>query len=530
MAKRIIVLSGPVAARKTSLVAGLVRDYDLEALKTRQLINQHNGGDVERRHLQAAGEALDRETGGIWVADALAASVQAMPVDAMVIVDSVRIERQVRAIREKFGSRVTHIHLTAPMEILEARYASRRGHVQELSSYQEVRANATEQGVEALAEIADVVIDTHDASEDEVTVRAAGHLGLYGRSIDRLVDVLVGGQYGSEGKGQVSAYLAQEYGLLVRVGGPNAGHKVYEVPDPYTFHLLPSGTRVSTADVAIGPGAVLSIPTLQREIADCGLTPTRLFIDPNAMIIDPSDILREEERLRGPIGSTAQGVGVATARKVMRTAADPPVVLAGQVNELRPFVRDTREVLERAFARGQRVFLEGTQGTGLSLHHGSYPFVTSRDTTVSGCLAEAGIAPGRVRKIVMVCRTYPIRVAGESGPLANELTWDEVAARSGIPIEELNRNEKTSTTKRARRVAEFDWALLRRAVSLNGPTDIALTFADYLDIKNRDAHRHEQLTADTVRFIEKLERFASAPVSLIATRFHTHSIIDRRNW
>jgi len=130
----------------------------------------------------------------------------------------------------------------------------------------------------------------------------------------------------------------------------------------------------------------------------------------------------------------------------------------------------------------------------------------------------------------MVCRTYPIRVEGPSGPIGMELSWDEISRRSGIPAEELERTEKTSTTKRRRRVAEFDWTLLRRAASLNGPTDIALTFVDYLSIKNRDARRFEQLTEETIRFIEEVERVAAAPVSLIATRFHVRSIIDRRAW
>lgn len=130
----------------------------------------------------------------------------------------------------------------------------------------------------------------------------------------------------------------------------------------------------------------------------------------------------------------------------------------------------------------------------------------------------------------MVCRTYPIRVEGTSGPMQTELSWEEIARRSEIPLEEIQRAEKTSTTGRRRRVGEFDWTLLRRAASLNGPTDIALTFVDYLSIRNRDARRFEQLTQETIRFIEQVERVAAAPVSLIATRFHYRSIIDRRAW
>jgi adenylosuccinate synthase len=174
--------------------------------------------------------------------------------------------------------------------------------------------------------------------------------------------------------------------------------------------------------------------------------------------------------------------------------------------------------------------LEGTQGTSLSVHHGPYPFVTSRDTTVAGCLADAGIATSRVRKIVLVCRTFPIRVGGPSGPMALEISYEELAARSKIPIEELKTTEKTTTTKRQRRLAEFDWEQLRRSVLLNGPTDIALTFVDYLDIKNREAFRFDQLTNETLRFIEEVERVSGQPVTLISTKFNWRNVIDRRSW
>jgi adenylosuccinate synthase len=230
------------------------------------------------------------------------------------------------------------------------------------------------------------------------------------------------------------------------------------------------------------------------------------------------------------VGSTGQGVGAATSRKILRTAADPAVQLAKDTPLLATFIKPTLEVLETAFSVGARIFLEGTQGTGLSLHHGTYPYVTSRETSSSGCLAEAGIAPGRLRKTVMAIRTYPIRVGGNSGPMQNEQSWQTISERSGIPLEELLKAERTTTTNRERRVAEFDWALLRKAASLNGPTDIALTFADYITIKNRRARRFEQLTEPTLRFIEEIERVASAPVSMITTRFDARSIIDRRAW
>lgn len=179
--------------------------------------------------------------------------------------------------------------------------------------------------------------------------------------------------------------------------------------------------------------------------------------------------------------------------------------------------------------------LEGTQGTSLSLHHGFYPHVTSRVTTSAACLAEAGLAARHVRRVVMVCRTYPIRVGNSvegktSGFMSQPITFQDIADRSGIPLSELTSSEVGSVSHRPRRVAEFDWAQFRRSMLLNGPTDIALTFADYFGIDNRAAYRYEQLNDDTLRFIEEMEKVGGVPVSMISTAFNDRNIIDRRMW
>ncbi len=117
-----------------------------------------------------------------------------------------------------------------------------------------------------------------------------------------------------------------------------------------------------------------------------------------------------------------------------------------------------------------------------------------------------------------------------NGRLAKELDWTVIERRSGHKKDELRSSEKTSTTNRLRRVGEFEWDLLRKSASLNAPTDVALTFTDYLKKKYRNARRFEQLDGDTIQFIEEIERISGAPVSLISTRFHSRSIIDRRSW
>lgn len=256
----------------------------------------------------------------------------------------------------------------------------------------------------------------------------------------------------------------------------------------------------------------------------------RLAIDPQAMVIVENDI-KAEAQLKKAIASTGRGVGAAMARRILDRGK---AKLARDYADLKPYMRYSAEVFDEAYARGGRIFLEGTQGTHLSLYHGSYPFVTSRDTTVAGCLAEAGIPPARVRKVVMACRTYPIRVESPpnktSGRMTQEIDWDTVAERAGLDATELKKNERTSTTDRQRRVAEFDWAQLRRSAQLNGPSDIALTFVDYIHAANKDARRFDQLTGETIQFIEEVETVAQAPVTLISTRFHSRSVIDRRSW
>lgn len=535
MARGIVVLSGPICAGKTELGNELIRRFPerVHRFKTHEWIQERQGASAERDALQGGGEELDRRTKGYWVRDELARRIVDLPSDAIVLVDAARIKSQIDGLRDAFGAAVTHVHLKAPDAELEKRFKRRRGQVRERRSFRTARRNATERAIDELEHVADLVIDSNRNTPTDLGVRVASRIGLYAKGNDRLVDVLVGGQYGSEGKGQVAAYLSREYDVLVRVGGPNAGHSVYGRP-PTKFRHLPSGTIVADgARIVLGPGAVLRLDVLSDEIAEAQLDPGRLSIDPQAMIIEAKD-RRFEKKLVSSIGSTGQGVGAATARKVLRGQWHGPVCLAKDHPGLADYIRETADVLEKAYARGSNIFLEGTQGTALSLHHGRYPHVTSRDTTVGGCLAEAGIAPSRVNRIVLVCRSYPIRVqdpdGGTSGEMSREISWAEVARRCDYSAAKLRRDERTTTTNRQRRVAEFDWSLFRRSVSLNGPTDVALTFADYIGSGNQDARRFEQLNAETIRFIQEMEGVSSAPVSLIATRFHYRSIIDRRAW
>lgn len=532
MSKVVVALSGPVASGKSTLAERLAARYGATVVKSHDLLEQRaterSGKRLgERRALQEFGELLDSETGGAWLADAVAALADTLEDRSVVVVDAIRIQAQIDALRARFGRQVVHVHVHAPVEDLAARYPHKAGVITELPTYADVLANPTEQGVQHLAGTADISINTAQNTPADVEVRAAARLGLLPSPGEQLVDVLVGGQYGSEGKGNIAFYLAAEYDVLVRVGGPNAGHKV--PTDPVMTHRsLPSGTLANpSARLVIGPGAVLNVDVLLEEIGRCPGAHERLVIDPQAMLITADDIAAEDG-LDAAIGSTRQGVGAASARRI--TGRKGGVQLAKDHADLRPYLRETGEVLDDSFGKGQRVLLEGTQGTSLSLMHGPYPYVTSRDTTSSGCLAEAGINPRRVRRVVVVTRTHPIRVGGDSGPMSQEVTWDAVIERSGLDATRVKAAEVGSVTERQRRVGEFDWQQLRRAAELNGATDIALTFADYHRPGNDQAYRFEQLHSDTIRFIQEIESVAGSPVSLIATRFTPRSVIDRREW
>lgn len=536
MIERVILLSGPISCGKTTLAERLASKFNIKIFRSRDVlrIKLKEYLSKNRRELQLAGERLDKRTKGVWVRDALQKWLQDNPSVNEVIVDSVRIMSQIEHIRESYGARVIHVHLTAPLAELEKRYRSRKNLDQEGSlTYAKARDDPTEQQIEKLSKVADVVIDTKRCLPEDVLVRVVSHLNIRSGKGRGYVDVLVGGQYGSEGKGQIAAYLAPEYDLLVRVGGPNAGHTVYEEPEPFTHHHLPSGTRRCEVDLLIGPGATLNVEDLLQEIAECQVEVDRLRIDQQAMIIT-EDHIKSEKKLGEKIGSTKQGVGAAMAARI-NERYNPPI-LARDVTNLKSYIANAVDVLERVFSKGGSVLLEGTQGTGLSLYHGKYPYVTSRDTTVSGCLSEAGISPDRVRRVIMVCRTYPIRVTvddptkGTSGPMSQEINWDEVGKRSGLDPKILSQKELTSTTSKLRRVGEFDWALLRKATLLNRPTDIALTFTDYLTKRNIDAKRFEQLDPETINFIQEVELVAGARVSLISTGFNPRCIIDRRSW
>jgi len=540
--KIILVLSGEICSGKTTLSRKLVEQFDFQYCETKaglQLFykKELKGKAIDRSLLQKYGEQLDSKYDGNWVLKYFA---QLFDKDfekhSFYVVDACRIESQIKHLRDAYSFSVCHIHLKASAKSLEERYYDRdeltglsKEEVKE--KYLVYKSNATEKQVNSFEKEADLIIDTDRCNVQDVLIRVASFLKLLPSTHTKLVDSIIGGQFGSEGKGQIAAHIAPEYDCLLRVGGPNAGHTVFEKPEKHVFHLLPSGThRNPNALLLIGPGAVLSLDKLEEEINRYGIETGRLIIDENAVIISKEDV-ENESKLKQTISSTGQGVGYATANNIIARLKAEDNHKAKNFKKLKPYIGSTANELEKLYRDNKKILLEGTQGSGLSLHHGIYPYVTSRDTCISGTLSEAGISPKRVRKIILVTRTYPIRVGGTSGTFnSNEIDWATVAERSGKDAELLENTEKTTTTKKDRRVAEFSWSMFRRACELNSPTDIALTFSDYISIKNEKARRYDQLTMETRQLIEEIERCSGVKVSLIGTCFDYRAIIDRRNW
>lgn len=221
---------------------------------------------------------------------------------------------------------------------MRERYARRAHREPEPGSYDEAATNETEQMVESLGDICDVLIDTARSTQEDVLVRTAARVGLYQQLHGAHVDVAIGGQWGSEGKGHIAAFISREYDYLIRVGGPNAGHTV--IDPSYTFRLLPSGTlHNSGAKILIGPGMTIDVDILLREISDCDVGVDRLFIDPQAVIIEASDLAYERDTL-AEISSTQKGGGYASARRLMRNRLKgaEPVRLARDIEILKPYL------------------------------------------------------------------------------------------------------------------------------------------------------------------------------------------------
>lgn len=293
------------------------------------------------------------------------------------------------------------------------------------------------------------------------------------------VTVVVGGQAGSEGKGAITARLHRDrrYDWAVRVGGPNAGHTVVHSTRrearPVALRQLPVAAIADPlCNLVIAAGSEIDPAVLQEEIdlvEGLGIpVHDRLYVDREATIIDPE--FGEIEQAVIGSGTTGKGIGVARAMRALRW---PDLKRAEDLEETwSARVVDTQALLWFALEHDKSIMIEGTQGYKLGSHAGAWPHVTSGDCRAIDMLAMAGLPPQDTDTWV-VLRSYPIRIAGNSGPLEHETTWEEI----GVPP------EFTTVTKKMRRVGEWNEEWARQSVRLNSrpnrPASLAITFADY---------------------------------------------------
>lgn len=346
--------------------------------------------------------------------------------------------------------------------------------------------------------------------------------------------VVVGGQFGGEGKGKITAHLCRKYNfdIAVRCGGPNSGHTITNNDKPTVLRQIPAGVVNPHTKLCLAAGCLIDLEVLLKEIDLFSLTPDRLGIDHHAVIIEKKYAQEEEGMGFGNrIGSTCSGTGIAVAKRVLR---DKDLKLAKDMLELKPYLTDVSMKIITSRLNGEKIVIEGTQGFGLSVYHSPYyPYATSRDTTASGFLSEVGVSPLAVSDIIMVVRTFPIRVGGNSGLLPHEIDWETIQRESGYPYQI---QEFTSVTKRLRRVARFNLELVKRATMVNMPTHIALMGVDYLDYRNKGAKHYDDLTQKTKDFISWLEgeleechpeRSERVRISFIGTGPADYELINR---
>ena len=330
--------------------------------------------------------------------------------------------------------------------------------------------------------------------------------------------VLLGAQWGDEGKGKATDILGDRVDYVVRYqGGNNAGHTVVIGDQKYALHLLPSGILSPNVIPVIGNGVVIDPAVLLEEIKglnERGIDTSKLVISSNAHLITPyhRTIDKVSERFLGKakIGTTGRGIGPAYADKISRIGIrvqdlfdesilqkkiegalkDKNQVLTkvfnrkdmevseileeylGYADILRPYVTDTALLLNKALEQGKTVLLEGSQGTLLDVDHGTYPFVTSSNPTAGGACTGSGIGPTKIERVIGIVKAYTTRVG--SGPFPTELENED-----GEKLRTIG-HEYGTTTGRNRRCGWYDAPIARFAVRINGLTDFFLTKLDVL--------------------------------------------------
>lgn len=299
------------------------------------------------------------------------------------------------------------------------------------------------------------------------------------------IDIVVGLQFGDEGKGATCVMLEQafrEYSFSVRVGSSTAEHRFRYNDKNYRFRVLPSLAVFSHVDLLLGAGHIIRPDILQREIGNFGIEKSRIFVDKFAAVVSQKARSGSKRNNSQGRGGYAMGTSLALYEK-MKRKTDMEAVVEGNRDKFEGMKIGTiLEMVNDRLSNEQDGILEGSQGALLSLNHGYYPFVTSYDVTTPALLASAGLHWEQVRDVYGVLRTSPMRVAGDSGIMAGgSLTWGDIEQWAGHPIPDSRKRQSNEDDTFAgyERVAKFHQGEFRRALLLNRPTKLVLTHADW---------------------------------------------------
>ncbi|MEK9184297.1 MAG: adenylosuccinate synthetase [Patescibacteria group bacterium] len=335
-----------------------------------------------------------------------------------------------------------------------------------------------------------------------------------------MITLVLGGQYGGEGKGKISAFLAEQnhFDIVCRTGGVNSKHTAHKEGKAYDLRQIPTAATTSfKGKIVYGAGSLVHIPTLLEEMEMLGVSRSQILIDSQTGILTEENIQSQRSDSRYiTLGSTMTGTGHATAQRALRK-----LPIAKDFSELTTILGNVSMFLHEQLAAGKNVMIEGHQSSGLSNFHGDYPYTSNRDSTAAALLSELGIGPRYPMRIVLVIKVFPTR--NHNGRLPNEMTVEEADA---LNIKEYGGGSWGIENNR-RRVGRIDLEDIKRAVYLNTPTEIAVTGMDYLDPNSRLSTDWENLSEEGKNLIGQIEEASDVPVSLISTGPETNSVICR---
>lgn len=356
-----------------------------------------------------------------------------------------------------------------------------------------------------------------------------------------MLTVVVGGHFGDEGKGKIVSYLAthDHPAVIARAGvGPNAGHTVYKNGQKYGLRMIPCGFVEDGAKLVIGAG-VLVDPERFLEEVEMTSTAGRMFLDYRCSVIEQKHKDIDGQGSGKKIGTTGSGCGPANAERANRTATQ-----VREVEELKDYLVDVPAIVNDALDDGKDVLLEASQGFGLSLYYGNYPYVTSKDTSASSACADVGVGPTRVDDVLVVFKCYMSRVGAD--PFIHYLTNEEIegdpvweavlerARREGHDGENDNEiiakhlKEVGTVTGRPRKIGKFDYDLAKYSARVNGATTLAVTCLDKLFPETQAKRNYADLSDAAKTYLKGIEDHIERKITLISTGPEPDDLIDLR--